>query len=75
MAGVQLVAVAPTTVVAADPIEGGRLWPYSWLIAKGIAQRGAIPATVAGWLLYMIDPLLVPFGCGPSGKFLLMRKA
>ena len=73
-AGLQLVAVAPTAVVGADPIEGSRLWGLTWRLATGVARRGERPAAVAGRSIYVADAVLMRGPWRSTGKFFLFRR-
>lgn len=72
--GLRLEAWAPTTVIGADPIEGSRIWRFTWRLLRAFARRGERAGAIAGRVVYAIDPLLMRGGWAPSGKFLLFRR-
>jgi SAM-dependent methyltransferase len=73
--GLELVAVAPTAVIGADPIEGSRVWGHVWRLATRVAGRGTRLGAVAGRAIYVLDPLLMRGPWAPTGKFLLFRRS
>lgn len=73
--GLVLVAIAPTAVVGADPIEGSRLWGLAWRLATRVAHRGDRLGAAAGRSIFILDPLLMRGPWAPTGKFLLFRRS
>jgi SAM-dependent methyltransferase len=69
--GMRLVAVGPTAVLGADPIEGTAIWGRVWNLLRIAARRGSLVGEAAGRLPYLLDPLLIRAGRAPTGKFLL----
>jgi len=69
--GMRLIAVGPTAVLGADPIEGSAVWRRTWNLLRTAARRGSIAGELAGRLPYLLDPLLIWAGRAPTGKFLL----
>lgn len=77
-AGLQLVAMAGTTVIGANPIDRrarlDRLWRLWWGAASLISRRSGIASRAVGRLIYGVDPWLLRLGLEPSGKFALFRR-
>jgi SAM-dependent methyltransferase len=77
-AGFALVAVRPSTVVGANPIERAHarfgLYQGIWKRASRFAKGGPRRAEVAGVMLEGLDRILLPFGDAPSGKLILFRR-
>lgn len=73
-----LVAVGPSTVVGANPIEVRdpryRLYDLLWHAAGGAARRGPRWAAASGRGLAALDRLAMLTGAAPSGKLLLFRR-
>jgi hypothetical protein len=78
-AGLGLVAVGASTVVAANPIERGdpafRRFSRAWVSAARWARRGPRWADATGRLLSVVDRVLMRTGRAPSGKLILLRRA
>lgn len=72
--GLELVDIAPTAVVGADPIEGSRLWGFAWRLATRVARRGDRFGAAAGRSIYTLDQVLMRGPWAPTGKFLLFRR-
>ena len=69
-AGLDLVDLAPCTVLGSDPIEpGSRLSRASWLATKGASRLRLVP--LVGPFIRVVDPALLRLGFGSSGKFAL----
>jgi len=77
-AGLELVAVEASTVVANNPIEHGlphaSRFVWSWRTAVRTARKGARRASLAGWTLSLADRFLMRTGVAPSGKLILFRR-
>ena len=75
--GLELVAVAPTTVLGADPIEARsrleRGFSRRWWGAVMRADRHGL-GNFAGVVIYVLDPIALKIGWAPSGKFLLFHR-
>lgn len=75
--GLELAALAPTTVLGADPIEARARWERRvstgwWRLVKAADRRGM--GGVAGLATYLLDPIALRTGWAPTGKFLLFRR-
>ena len=75
--GLELAAVAPTTVLGADPIEARGSWERRvsrgwWRLVKAADRRGL--GRIAGIAIYLLDPIALRTGWAPTGKFLLFRR-
>jgi SAM-dependent methyltransferase len=78
-AGFVLVAVRPSTVVGANPIERAHprfgLYQAIWKRASRWAKGGPRRADAVGVALDALDRVLLLFGDAPSGKLILFRRA
>ena len=69
-AGLDLVDLAPCTVLGSDPIEPGSLLSRaSWLAIKAASRLRLVP--LVGPFIRVVDPALLRLGFGSSGKFAL----
>jgi SAM-dependent methyltransferase len=77
--GFVLEAVAPSTVVGANPIERGdpRFGTYQaiWSRAARWSKKGPRRANAVGIALECLDRVLIATGRAPSGKLVLFRRA
>jgi SAM-dependent methyltransferase len=78
-AGLELVAVGASTIVAANPIERGdpryRRYARTWAAVGRWSRRGPRWADATGRLLSVGDRVLMRSGRAPSGKLILFRRA
>ena len=76
--GLQMIAVGPSTVVGANPIEAGdpryRWYAALWKRVGRSARRGPRRAHVLGGLLAVLDRMLMATGAAPSGKLILFER-
>lgn len=76
--GLRLAAIAPSTVVGANPIErdGPRFSLYEsiWRRTSRYAKSGPRRARLAGRGLDILDRLLIHTGAAPSGKLMVFRR-
>lgn len=77
-AGLELVTVEATTVLAANPLEGGSprrraLYGRWWSLVARSRQRPAL-ARLIGPLMYLGDAMLMRTGEMPTSKLLLFRR-
>lgn len=75
--GLELVGLAPTTVLGADPIEARSTWERRvsrgwWRMVKAADRRGL--GWFAGLATFVLDPIALRSGWAPTGKFLLFRR-
>jgi SAM-dependent methyltransferase len=75
--GLELLGLAPTTVLGADPIEARGGWERRvskawWRLVKAADRRRL--GWVAGLAIYLLDPIALRTGWAPTGKFLLFRR-
>jgi 2-polyprenyl-3-methyl-5-hydroxy-6-metoxy-1,4-benzoquinol methylase len=77
-AGLKLVAVGPSTVVGANPIEtdapGFRWYAAAWKRVGKTARRWPRRAGVLGRGLALVDRVLMATGAAPSGKLILFER-
>lgn len=77
-AGFRFQTLAPTTVLACNPIEAStprRMTAYRWWwkLVRGASQHGWL-APAVGRLMYAGDPVLVRAGEAPTSKLVLFRR-
>ena len=78
--GLDLVAIAPSTVIGANPIDarsraGLFAWSLPWQVVRAVSSLGPRAAGAAGRVLAAVDPLLLRTSAAPSGKLMLFRRA
>jgi hypothetical protein len=77
-AGLRLIALEPATAIGSDPIElgrpGDRFWRWVWTSINRVAARFSSVAPVIGFLIYIVDPILLRLGLAPSEKFALFER-
>lgn len=78
-AGLRLVAVGPSTVIGANPIDGRsrsllRVMQRTWEAGMRAASHSDALGNVVGRGLAILDRPLMWTGLAPSGKFLLFRR-
>jgi SAM-dependent methyltransferase len=78
-AGLSLIAVGPSTVVGANPIESGdrdfRRYTLIWKRAGRWARRWPRAASLIGRGLAALDRILMRTGAAPSGKLILFERS
>ena len=78
VAGLRFVAVGPSTVVGANPIETGdplyRWYAALWKRVGRAARRGPRRAEGLGAALAALDRILMVTGAAPSGKLILFDR-
>ena len=74
----RMIAVGPSTVVGANPIEAGdpfyRWYAALWKRVSRPARRGPRWANVLGGFLATLDRVLMATGAAPSGKLVLFER-
>lgn len=78
-AGLEMVALAPATVLANNPIEAGSPAAYRryvrwWKFVAGRTKRNPASARWIGPLVDVADRLAMRTGAAPSSKLLLLRR-
>jgi 2-polyprenyl-3-methyl-5-hydroxy-6-metoxy-1,4-benzoquinol methylase len=77
-AGLHLIAVGPSTVVGANPIESGdsnfRRYSAIWKRAGRWARRWPRAAGLIGLILAALDRILMRTGAAPSGKLIMFER-
>lgn len=78
-AGLEIVALAPATVLAGNPLEAGSPAAYAryvrwWKFVAGRTKRNPASARWIGPLVDVADRIAMRTGVGPSSKLLLLRR-
>jgi SAM-dependent methyltransferase len=77
--GLRLIAMSPSTVIGADPIDAANLlalaaWSIPWKIITIASAIGPRAAEATGRTVDRIDRVLMRTGAAPSGKLFLFRR-